>query len=71
MTTTANQMFDRILIAAAIMLAFTDPAGAAEYRPVVGEPHADFVLPNIETREAVALSEFRGKKTILIHFASW
>lgn len=41
------------------------------YRPVVGEPHADFVLPDIDTREPVALSDFRGKKTILIHFASW
>lgn len=44
---------------------------AAEYRPVVGEPHPDFVLPDIDTREPVALSDSRGRKTILIHFASW
>jgi hypothetical protein len=53
----------------AVMLAAS--AIGAEYRPVVGEPHVDFVLPDIDSREPVALSDFRGKKTILIHFASW
>lgn len=41
------------------------------YRPTVGEVHPDFVLPNIETGEATWLSQFRGKKVLLIHFASW
>lgn len=45
---------------------------AAEwYSPQVGEPHVDFVLPRIDTREAVSLSQFQGKKVLLIQFASW
>ena len=63
--------FANLLISATMMVASVASNAAAEYRPVVGQPHADFVLPNIETRESVALSDFRGKKTILIHFASW
>ena len=66
-----RNLFSTLLIAAVVMLSRTDPTEAAQYRPVVGEPHPDFVLPNIDTREPVTLSQFRGKKTILIHFASW
>jgi hypothetical protein len=28
-------------------------------------------LPRIDGREAVRLSDFRGKKVLLIHFAAW
>ena len=50
----------------------TCPSLAAQwYSPQVGEPHVDFVLPRIDTREAVSLSQFRGKKVLLIQFASW
>ena len=41
------------------------------YQPKVGQLHPDFVLPNIETGEPVSLSQHRGKKVLLIHFASW
>ena len=41
------------------------------YRPEVGKPHPDFVLPRIGSREPISLSQFRGKKVLLIHFASW
>lgn len=44
---------------------------AAEYKPQVGEVHADFTLPNIADRAAVSLAQYRGKKVLLIHFASW
>lgn len=44
---------------------------AANYEPRVGQPHADFVLPTVENGKAVSLSQFRGKKVVLIHFASW
>lgn len=37
----------------------------------VGEAYPDFILPRIDNREAVALSDFRGKKVLLIQFASW
>lgn len=46
-------------------------ASYAAYSPRVGEPHPDFTLPNIADRTPVSLSQFRGKKVLLIHFASW
>lgn len=50
-------------------LVFANLAGAAP--PKVGERQADFVLANIADAEPVALSDFRGKKVLLIQFASW
>jgi hypothetical protein len=44
---------------------------AADYSPQVGQIHPDFVLPEIDTKEPVELSQFRGRKILLIHFASW
>ena len=41
------------------------------YRPIVGQPHDDFVLPSVDDRKLVALSDYRGKKVLLVHFASW
>jgi len=43
----------------------------ATYRPVVGEPHPDFVLPRIDDGKPLKLSDFRGTKVLLVHFASW
>ena len=56
------------------LLALVLPVGSlhgAGYSPRVGELHGEFVLPNIADRAPVALSDFRGKKVLLIHFASW
>ena len=36
----------------------------------VGEAYPDFVLPTLEG-QGVRLSDYRGKKVLLIHFASW
>ena len=44
---------------------------AGDYAPRVGSPHPDFTLPNLEDGRPVSLSQFRGKKVLLIHFASW
>ncbi|MCR9297157.1 MAG: hypothetical protein NXI32_31035 [bacterium] len=41
------------------------------YQPQVGEMHSDFTLPNIVDRAPVSLAQYRGKKVLLIHFASW
>lgn len=41
------------------------------YRPQVGEFHVDFTLPKIRDRQPVSLSDFKGKKVLLLHFASW
>lgn len=42
-----------------------------QYKPVVGEPHPDFVLPSIDGKDDIQLSKYRGKKVLLLHFASW
>lgn len=47
------------------------PSGAAGYSPQVGKLHPDFTLPNIADNEPVSLSQFRGRKVLLIHFSSW
>lgn len=46
-------------------------AAADPYRPQVGERHFDFTLPRIDDGQPVSLSDFRGRKVLLIHFASW
>lgn len=42
-----------------------------KYQITEGQPHPDFLYPRIDNGEQVALSQFRGKKVLLIHFASW
>ncbi len=41
------------------------------YRLEVGQKHPDFTLPNTADGKPVSLSDYRGKKVLLIHFASW
>jgi hypothetical protein len=53
------------------LLAATAPLRAARYAPQVGHRHPDFTLPDIATGKPVSLSDFRGKKVLLIHFAAW
>lgn len=59
------------LLMTALFVSLWTTISAADYAPKVGELHVDFTLPRIDTREAVSLSQFRGKKVLLIHFASW
>ena len=54
-----------------MILGSTPRASAASYAPKVGERHPDFTLPTIGDRTPVSLSGFRGKKVLLIQFASW
>jgi hypothetical protein len=54
----------------ALMAALT-PAQADPYAPKVGQRHADFTLADIATGNPVSLSDYRGKKVLLIQFASW
>lgn len=44
---------------------------AAGYSPHVGQLHPDFILPDIADNKPVSLSQFRGRKVLLIIFASW
>ena len=39
--------------------------------PAVGQRYPDFTLPDIADGKAKSLSDFRGKKVLLIQFASW
>jgi len=47
------------------------PSGAADYSPQVGQLHPDFTLPDIADNKPVSLSQYRGRKILLVHFASW
>jgi len=49
----------------------TVSSDAAGYSPQVGQLHPDFTLPGIADNEPVSLSQFRGRKVLLIHFSSW
>jgi hypothetical protein len=57
-------------VAVAMAAVFGRPV-QGQYQPEVDAPHPDFVLPRIDNREAVALAQFRGRKVLLMHFASW
>ena len=59
------------LSACGMILGSTARASAASYAPKVGEKHPDFTLPRINDGAPVSLSNFRGKKVLLIQFASW
>ena len=59
------------LMISGMILGATSHDSAASYAPKVGEKHPDFTLPTIGDRTPVSLSDFRGKKVLLIHFGSW
>jgi hypothetical protein len=64
----------RVLFALAVssaVIAVDSPCRAEPYRPRVGQRHPDFILPALGDRQPVSLSQFHGKKVLLIHFASW
>ena len=62
-----------VLAFAACMAGFVSPldAVADRYNPRVGQRHPEFILPTISDGKPVSLSQYRGKKVLLIQFASW
>ncbi len=64
--------------AISMCLAMFLTAGVASAKPAtkpvtgtkVGQMHPDFLLPNLDG-EFGRLSDYRGRKVLLIHFASW
>lgn len=74
-----NKLRQRLSAALILGVAVIVSAATAEsqesksktYRPKVGELHDDFCLPQIGNSKPVSLSDFRGKKVLLMHFASW
>ncbi len=63
--------FARILPILATSLLGAQTASAEDYRPEVGHRHPDFTLPTIDDERPLSLSDFRGKKILLVQFASW
>lgn len=60
-----------IFVLAAGALFCAVDSSAADYVPRVGDYHPEVTLPRIDASGPVSLSDFRGKKVLLIHFASW
>jgi hypothetical protein len=60
-----------ILAACAAVISGGSPGVAGADAPRVGQPYPDFVLPTIDGGTPVSLAQFRGKKVLLIQFASW
>jgi hypothetical protein len=57
------------------MTGLASTTAAAAEAPVVGREVGQLfppiVLPSLDGKRTMALSEFRGKKVLLIEFASW
>lgn len=61
----------RYLLLSLASSAFLGPVAVGEVGKSPGQIYPDFVLPAIDDRRPVALSDYRGKKVILIEYASW
>jgi hypothetical protein len=61
----------RTLFTLTLAAGLATTARADGYDPKVGQPHPDFTLADIRTGKPISLSDFRGKKVLLIQFASW
>jgi len=59
------------LVCSGMILGWSMDISAASYEAKVGQRHPDFTLPRIDDRSPVSLSDFRGKKVLLIQFSSW
>ena len=70
MTRTIQNLSVLMLTYGSLCLA-VPPCRGAVYAPRVGRPHPDFTLPNIVDGRPVSLSQFRGRKVLLVHLASW
>ena len=56
-----------VLLEVAIIFAVS----AQAFEPKVGTLLPDFTLPRIDNGEPVSLSDYRGRKVLLVMFASW
>ena len=56
-----------VLIVAALTAARAElPAG-----PKPGDPYPAYLLPSLTRGDALSIAHFRGKKVLLLQFASW
>jgi len=63
--------FPLLITALIALLLLTTAAYAGPAQTQVDAPFPDLVLPTIDGQDAVRLSDHRGKKVLLIEFASW
>ena len=75
LVTSATALTATILVAASATATQGDQPrrgnlNAAVVGTSVGQMHPDFLLPTLDGRWG-RLSDYRGKKIILMHFASW
>ena len=72
-TLSRNRIFQYVFMFLVATFVHTHQANSqvTRYAPEVGKPHPDFVLPSIEDGKPIQLSALRGKKVLLMHFASW
>ena len=61
----------RFLVLGAVLATLATSAWAETYNPRVGERHVNFTLPAIDDGRPNSLEQLRGKKVLLIQFASW
>lgn len=61
----------RTLCAAGTLALIPFAALADSYELRVNQRHPDFTLPSIHDGMPVSLSQFRGRKVLLIQFAAW
>lgn len=61
----------RLAAAVIVILALGLGAAAGRYPPRPGSAHPELTLRSVTDGKLVSLSDFRGKKLLLINFASW
>jgi peroxiredoxin len=60
-----------IIFVAAVCCSIGGPVNSVSAATRVGERYPDFTLSDIASGKAVSLSDFRGKRVLLVQFASW
>jgi len=58
-----------MFLAAIWMVAMAPPGRAREVE--IGEPAPDFTVPSLDGKTAYRLSDFRGHRVLIFHWASW
>ncbi|MEM9412805.1 MAG: hypothetical protein AAGA30_16960 [Planctomycetota bacterium] len=64
----------KFIIAVSLLAGFSEMLLSQTYepfRPEKGIAHPEFQLREIESGEVIRLSDFRDKKLVVFHFASW
>ena len=61
----------RALVAALALCASAPAALAQDRRPQLGDPYPEFSFPTLDGERTISLSSLRGKRLLLVQFASW